>query len=169
MSTPITLGQVSIISRGAWSNSTAYSPLDLVGHGGGTFLCKAANTGKEPGVASGWASYWVSAAKGIKSVAVSNSGGTVTILFTFSDGTTYSGTYPATTVADNSVTNDMLQQNSVATGNIQDGAVTADKLDSSLSYAAVNLNANQVVPIKSGTAVPTTSTLADGEIYLKYS
>lgn len=169
MADPIVLGQVSIISRGAWASGTAYNPLDLVGNVGGTFLCKQANTGVQPGVTSGWANYWVSAAKGIRSVAVSNSNGTVSVVFTFSDGTTYTGTYPSTTVAENSVTNAMLQQNSVATGNIRDGAVTADKLDSSLTYTAVNLNANQVTPIKSGTAVPTTSTLADGEIYLKYS
>lgn len=164
----ITLGQVSIIDKGAWASGTAYSPLDLVQNGGGSFLCKAANTGKQPGVTSGWANYWVSAAKGIKSIAVSNSSGTVSVLFTFSDGTTYTGSYPATSVAANSITNAMLQQNSVATGNIQDESVTAAKLDSGLTYTAVNLNSNQVIPIKSGTATPTTATISDGEIYLKY-
>ena len=167
MADTITLGQVSFIDRGAWASGTAYSPLDLVEANGGTFLCKAANTGKQPGVTSGWVNYWVSAAKGIKSIAVSNSSGTVSVLFTFSDGTTYTGSYPATSVAANSITNAMLQANSVATGNIQDGAVTADKLGT-LTYAAVGLNANQVIPIKSGTATPTTSILNNGEIYLKY-
>jgi len=189
MADTVTLGQVSIISKGAWSSATAYKKLDMVSHNGGSWLCAAANTNKEPGVASGWASYWVQAAKGIKTIAVSSpSTGTVKQVITYSDGTTAEVTYPASAIAaggvdtaelatgavttekidDLAVTGAKIANGAVGTNQLADGAVTADKLASNLTYAAVNLNANQVRAIKFGTAIPTTSDISDGEIYLQY-
>lgn len=189
MAETVTLGQVSIISKGAWSSATAYSVLDLVSHNGGTWLCSAANTNKEPGVASGWASYWVQSSKGIKTIAVTSpSAGTVQQVITYSDGTTTTVTYAATAIAtggvgttqladdavitdkiaDLAVTGAKIADEAVGTTQLADGAVTAEKLASNLTYAAVNLNANQVRAIKFGTEIPTTADISDGEIYLQY-
>jgi len=44
--------------QGVWSNVVAYSINNLVMDGGTTYICTAANTAIEPGVTSGWASYW---------------------------------------------------------------------------------------------------------------
>lgn len=135
---PVTLGQAAIIFKGAYSGSTAYSPLDAVSNNGGAFLCSAACTGVEPGVTSGWGSYWVSMAKGIKNIAVSSpTTGTTNITINFSDGTTYTGSYSSSGVADNSLTTAKYQDQSVTGAKIKDGTITADKF-------APGLNANEV-------------------------
>lgn len=209
MADTVTLGQVAVISRGAWSSGTAYNVLDMVSHNGGAFLCAVANSGVEPGVTSGWATSWVQATKGIKNIAVTSpSSGTVQMVITYSDGTSTTATYPATAIgaggvttdslanlavtteklaaksvttakiadgavgqnqlADNAVTQAKIAANAVGTNQLADGSVTGAKL-SGVTYANIGLNANQVRAIKIGTAVPTTDTLADGEIYLQYS
>ena len=134
----VTLGQAAIIFKGAYSGSAAYSPLDAVSNNGGAFLCTAECTGVEPGVTSGWGSYWVSMAKGIKNIAVTSpTAGTTTITINFSDGSTYSGSYSSSGIADNSITTAKYQDQSVTGEKIKDGTLTADKF-------APGLNANEV-------------------------
>lgn len=147
------LGQVAVINKGAWASGTAYAPLNTVTHNGGSFMAIAANTNKEPGVASGWATYWVTMAKGIKTVVIAATDAThAQATVTFSDGTTSTGAAFATSgVADNSVT----------TAKIVNGNVTADKLGSDIVPANVG--------IKMGTSTPTTSDISPGQIYLKYT
>ena len=147
------LGQVAIVSKGAWSSSASYTALNTVTHNGGSFMAIAANSNKEPGVASGWQTYWVATSVGIKTVTVTAlSTTTAQISVTFTDGTTYtSGTINTAGVADGSVT----------TAKIADGAVTAGKLGSDILPANVG--------IKMGTTEPTTSDISAGQIYLMYS
>lgn len=151
------LGQVAVISTGAWSSGANYVPLNTVTHNGGSFMAIAANTNKEPGVASGWATYWVPMAKGIKTVVIAATDSThAQATITFSDGTTSTGAAFATNgVADNSVT----------TSKIVDGNVTAAKLGTDILPSNVG--------IKMGTATPTAGTgsnqISPGQVYLKYS
>ena len=147
------LGQVAIVSKGAWSSSVSYTALNTVTHNGGSFMAIAPNSNKEPGVASGWATYWVAMSRGIKTVnIVGDTATTAHAVFTLSDGTAVTGsTFSTSGVPDNSVT----------TAKIVDGNVTAAKL------------ANDILPInvgiKMGTATPTTSDISAGQIYLKYT
>ena len=136
------LGQAAVVSKGAWSGSATYSVLNTVTHNGGSFMAIAENSSVEPGVTTGWESYWVRATMGIKSVAFNGlTSSTANCVVTFSDGTTYtSPTFATTPVAD--------------------GEVTAAKLGSDILPANVG--------IKFGTAVPTTSDITPGQIYLKY-
>lgn len=146
------LGQVAIVSKGAWSSSANYAPLNTVTHNGGSFMAIAANSNKEPGVASGWATYWIAMAKGLKTISVTVSGSTATISVTYTDGTTATvGTFSTTAVGDNSIT----------TAKIVDGDVTAAKLGTDILPSNVG--------IKMGTAVPTTSDISPGQIYLQYT
>lgn len=147
------LGQVAIVSKGAWSSSVSYAALNTVTHNGGSFMAIAPSSNKEPGVASGWASYWVPMAKGIKTVAVTTpTATTAQLTITFSDGTTStSAAFSTAGVPDNSVT----------TEKIVNGNVTAAKLASDILPANVG--------IKMGTTVPTTSDISAGQIYLMYS
>lgn len=150
------LGQVAIVSKGAWSASTTYKPLNTVTHNGGSFMAIAENSNKEPGVASGWANYWIAMAKGLKSISVTVSGSTATISASYTDGTTATvGTFSTTAVGDNTIT----------AAKIVNGNVTAVKLGSDILPANVG--------IKMGTAVPTVGTganqITNGQIYLKYT
>ena len=151
------LGQVAVINKGAWSSGTAYAPLNTVTHNGGSFMAIAANTNKEPGVASGWATYWVAMAKGIKTIVIAATDSThAQATVTFSDGTIVQGTAFATNgVADGAVT----------TAKIAAGAVTAAKLGSDILPANVGF--------KFGTATPTAGTGTDqispGQVYFKYT
>lgn len=151
------LGQVAVISRGAWASGTAYAPLNTVTHNGGSFMAIAASTNKEPGVASGWATYWVAMAKGIKTIVIAATDAThAQATVTFSDGTTVTGTEFATNgVADGAVT----------TAKIATGAVTAVKLGSDILPANVGF--------KFGTVTPTAGTganqISPGQVYFKYT
>lgn len=150
------LGQVAIVSMGEYSSSTTYQPLQVVSHNSGSYLCiKANTTGKEPGVTSGWKTYWQSMGLGVKSLNItSNSDWTLTFTVTYSDNTTSTFTVNLSPVPTKGITTAMLA----------DGAVTAAKIASSVTYSAVGLNSNQVRPIYVQTSVPTSSS-ADG-IYL---
>ena len=147
------LGQVAIVSKGAWSSATSYVALNTVTHNGGSFMAIAPSSNKEPGVATGWQSYWVATSVGIKTITVTAlSTSTAQISVTFTDGTTYtSGTINTAGVPDNSVT----------TAKIVDGNVTAAKLGNDILPANVG--------IKMGTTVPTTSDISNGQIYFMYS
>lgn len=82
-------------------------------------------------------------------------------------------------IADSAITAAKLANGSVGTAKIADeaitsakiasGVVTAAKLGNDITYANVGLAADQVRAIKFGTAVPTTSDISDGEIYIQYT
>lgn len=156
-----TLGQAAIVNKGAWSSSVNYVLLNTVTHNGGSFMAIAPNSNVEPGVTTGWASSWVPMAKGIKTVAVTAvDASTAQVTITFSDGTTaVGGTYNTATVAAGSIGATELATDAVETAKIKNGAVTAAKLGSDI--LPVN------VGIKYGSAVPTTSDISSGQIYLK--
>jgi hypothetical protein len=97
MATTYTLGQVAIVSKGDYSPAVNYYPLNAVSHRAGTFMCIAACSNVEPGVTSGWRTYWVPTALGIYQTNVTADGDTITMTFTFSDGTTASHEYTAAT------------------------------------------------------------------------
>ena len=114
------LGKASISDKGAYSGLVSYTPLDLVTNNGGAFLCKAAASGIEPGVTTGWASYWTNVTKGIKAVAVTSpSTGTARVTITLSDGSTETLDFSTTAVA----------AGSIGTTELDDGAVTGAKTD----------------------------------------
>lgn len=52
------IGLVSVTPKGAWSNTANYKRLDIVSHGGGSYMAMQASVGVEPSVTTGWASYW---------------------------------------------------------------------------------------------------------------
>ena len=133
------IGKVSISDKGSYSGSVSYEPLDLVTNKGGAFLCREAASGIEPGVTSGWASYWTNVTKGIQSIALSSpSTGTARVTVTLSDGSTETlnfsttaiaaGSVGTTELADNSVTDEKLN---LAGGFTVDGAM---KLTSGVGY-----------------------------------
>lgn len=109
------LGKVAITNKGAWSSSTNYTVLDTVTRHGGSFMCIQNNSNKEPGVASGWQSYWIAMTLGIKAVAVQAlSEDSVKIVITFSDATTYtSGEIQVTSIADGAVGTSQLASQAV--------------------------------------------------------
>lgn len=157
------LGQAAIVSKGAWSSSATYNVLNTVTHNGGTFMAIAPNSNVEPGVASGWATYWVPTALGIKTVVVSAvDSSTAQATITLSDGTSIvGGTFNTATVAAGSIGTEQLANGGVTTDKYADGSVTAEKLGSDILPSNVG--------IKYGTDTPTTSTISNGQIYLKYS
>lgn len=150
------LGQAGIVLKGAYNASAAYVTLNAVTHRNGLFICKAPCTGVEPAVTSGWSDYWVLACNGIYNVTLTNSNGTVTATYTLSDGTTKTGSYPATTIAAGSVTNAMMGQNSVSTNNIINGSITIDDLSEEL---VAYLNSLAPQPYVAGTSAPTNNKL----------
>lgn len=94
-----TLGQAAIVDKGEWGASTAYVLLNQVTHNGGSFLCKLANTGVEPGVTSGWESNWTMVSRGILSFNMTfPSDGIATFTITFCDGSTESFSTSTSTV-----------------------------------------------------------------------
>lgn len=159
------LGQAAIVSKGAYNAATAYKPLNVVSHLGGSFMCIASCTGVEPGVASGWNNYWQSTARGIRSYSVSVSGSTATVNIVYTDGGTYSTTYSTAAVGENAVGTANLVNKSVTTAKIADGAVGATQLASGLSYTVVGLTAAQVIPMYTVNSVSEVGTSGDG-IYL---
>jgi len=72
-------------------------------------------------------------------------------------------------LADGAVTTAKIAALAITTALLADGAVTAAKLDPALTYAAVNLSAEQVVPIYIGTDTPTAATLPEGAVYIRYA
>ena len=151
------LGQVAIISKGAWSSSANYVVLNTVTHNGGSFMAIAPNSNVEPGVATGWETYWVATSVGIKTVTITAlTTTTAQMTVTFTDGTTStSEAFSTAGVPDGSVT----------TAKIVNGNVTAAKLGSDILPANVG--------IKMGTSTPTVGTganqISNGQIYLKYT
>lgn len=156
------LGQVAIVNKGAWSASANYAPLNTVTHNGGSFMAIDASANIEPGVAASWDTYWVPMAKGIKTVAVTAlSESTAQVNITLSDGTVIvGGTYNTATVAPGSIGAAQLAARGVTTEKVADGAITGEKLASTVLPANVGF--------KFGTAVPTTADISNGQVYLKY-
>ena len=164
-----TLGQAAIINKGAYSSAASYTVLNQVTNLGGSWLCKAACSNIEPGVTSGWATYWTPASMGIKNVTVSSNGGTNTMIITFSDGSTTSFPYPTTVIADTSITAAKLADDAVITRTILDGNVTAAKLANDVNYSAIGLTANQVRTIYAGEEEPDAAVGANGDIFILYT
>lgn len=160
MAQTFNLGQVAIVSKGDWVGGTSYKALNAVSHLGGAWLCiKAHSSTVEPGVTSGWETYWMNMTRGMKSFAATVTNGTATVTITFTDGTTYQFSYPTAAIGEGAVGANQLALNSVETEKIKDGAVTPEKI------SGINTNGNPwKVFVQSG--VPTTSS-ADG-IYLVY-
>ena len=166
------LGQIIIVSKGAWSSSATYALLNTVTHSGGTFMAIAANSNIEPGVTSGWESYWMPTARGIQDVTITASGSTATVTVTLSDGTTATGgTYNLSAIAAGSITDTEIA--SAGISKIANSSVTAAKMVSTGSNAVLPAN----VGIKAGTGDPSAVStpdssatgIAPGQIYLKYS
>lgn len=161
------LGQAAIVSKGAYNASTSYKVLNTVTHRGGSYMCIAPCAGVEPGVASGWQSYWIATTRGILSWTTTVSGTTATVNVTFSDGTTYSATYSTAAIGTGAVGADQLANGGVTGTKIAQNTVTESNLDTStLDYETVNLVSDQVRHIFVTNAVPTSSS-PDG-IYLVY-
>ena len=86
----VNLGQAAIVSKGAYSAAASYAPLNLVTHNGGSYLCKAACSNIEPGVASSWQTYWAATTVGIKSFAqTGETAAGIEYTITLSDGSSY--------------------------------------------------------------------------------
>ena len=61
----INLGRVVPIYRGWWASNKEYQKLDIVYHGGSSFLAKTTSMGQEPKVEDGSEdTYWVMLSKG---------------------------------------------------------------------------------------------------------
>lgn len=157
------LGQAAIVSKGAWASGTTYELLNTVTHNGGSFMAIKQNSGVEPGVASGWASSWAAMSKGIKAIdIVAESTSQAHAVITLSDGTTVTGsTFNTAAIAPGSVGTAELADNAVNYAKIANGSVTGAKLGGGILPSQVG--------IKMGTDTPTTSTISDGQIYLKYT
>lgn len=161
------LGQAAIVSKGAYNASTSYKVLNTVTHRGGSYMCIAPCAGVEPGVTSGWQSYWVATTRGILSWTTTVSGTTATVNVTFSDGTTYSTTYSTAAIGTGAVGTDQLASRSVTGAKVALGTIKEENLDTStLDYETVNLASDQVRKIFVTDTVPTTAS-PDG-IYLVY-
>ena len=105
MAETITLGKVSVSPKGAYSSTASYTFLDAVSHNGGAFLCLQNSTGVEPGVSSGWQSYWLETSVGIANVELSvPAEGQAQFIVTLSNGITRSLNVSTTVIADGSVT-----------------------------------------------------------------
>jgi hypothetical protein len=156
------LGQAAIVNKGAWSSAASYVVLNTVTHNGGSFMAIAANSSKEPGVSSDWATYWVNMAKGIKTVdIVADSTSTAHAVFTMSDGTTITGTtFTTSPVADGSITDAKIVSTGIS--RIANGAVTAAMLGSDILPINVGIKHGDHNP-------PTTSDISDGQIYLYHA
>ena len=157
------LGQAIIVNRGAWSSSASYVPLNIVTRRGGTFLCTAANSNKEPGaIGSGWESYWINMAKGIANVTVTSvTSSTAALNITMSDGTVIAASsFNTATVGDGTITDAKIVSTGIS--KITAGAVTAAKLGSDILPANVGIKHGNHNP-------PTTSDISNGQIYLYHT
>ena len=188
----ISLGQAAIVSKGAWSSSVSYVPLNTVTHRGGSFMAIANNSNVEPGVTSGWASSWVSTAKGVMTVTIEAvTTTTARAVVTYSDGTTTTGTaFNTSGIPNNSITTAMVQDgqitgakiasDTIQEANMADDSVGADQLiDGSVGTSAIADDsvtgaklASTVLPadvgFRYGTAnPPTTSDISNGQVYFQ--
>lgn len=124
------LGKVSIRPRGAYAANTNYEFLDSVQNLGGGWLALAAVKDVEPGVTSGWQSYWMSLTKGLKDVEITSPAtGKATITINFSDGTSTSATIDTAAIGEGAVTGDMIADGAVSlmiTGVLSANAWTAE-------------------------------------------
>lgn len=59
MATVKDLGIVSPVPNGNWIASQSYQKLSIVRSGNSTYIAKTTNSGIQPGVTSGWESYWM--------------------------------------------------------------------------------------------------------------
>jgi len=188
----IPLGQAAIVSKGAWSSSAQYVALNTVTHNGGSFMALASNSNIEPGITSGWQSYWVATAMGVKTVTIEAvTTTTARAIVTFSDGTTATGNaFNTSGIPNNSIVTAMVQDrqvtgtkmaldtiqqenmadNSVGTNQLIDGSVTTDKYaDGSVTGGKL---ASTVLPsdvgFRYGTAnPPTTADISNGQVYFQ--
>lgn len=156
------LGQAAIVNKGAWSSSVSYVLLNTVTHNGGSFMCIAENSNKEPGVSTGWESYWVNMAKGIKTVnIVADTTSTAHAVFTLSDGTTITGTtFNTSPVADGSITDAKIA--SAGISKIANQSVGAAQLKTDILPINVGIKHGNHNP-------PTTADISDGQIYLYHA
>lgn len=156
------LGQAAIVNKGAWNSSTNYVILNTVSHNGGSFMAIAASTNREPGVSTGWESYWVQMARGIKTVdIVADSTSTAHAVFTLSDGSTVTGTTFATApVADGSITDAKIA--SAGISKIANQSVGAAQLKTDILPINVGIKHGNHNP-------PTTDDISDGQIYLYHA
>lgn len=156
------LGQAAIVNKGAWNSSASYVVLNTVTHNGGSFMAISANSAIEPGVTSGWSSYWVPMAKGIKTVnIVADTTSTAHAVFTMSDGSTITGTVFATSpVADGSITDAKIA--SAGISKIANASVGAAQLKTDILPINVGIKHGNHNP-------PTTSDISDGQIYLYHA
>lgn len=53
------IGITAPVPKGAWAAWTTYQQLNIVSHNGAAYIAKSANSNVEPGVTSGWDSYWM--------------------------------------------------------------------------------------------------------------
>lgn len=119
------LGKVSIRPRGAYAANTNYEFLDSVQNLGGGWLALAAVKDVEPGVTSGWQSYWMSLTKGLKDVEITSPAtGKATITINFSDGTSTAATIDTAAIG----------EGAVGTSELEDSAVTKPKLAAGSTY-----------------------------------
>ena len=156
------LGQAAIVNKGAWSSSASYVILNTVTHNGGSFMAIAASTNREPGVSTGWESYWVPMAKGIKTVnIVADSTSTAHAVFTLSDGSTITGTtFTTSPVADGSITDAKIVSTGIS--KIATDSVGAAQLKSDILPINVGIKHGNHNP-------PTTSDISNGQIYLYHA
>ena len=163
------LGQVAIVNKGAWSSGTAYVRLNTVTHNGGSFMAIASSTNKEPGVASGWGSYWVAMSKGIKTIdIVADSTTTAHAVITLSDGTSVTGSiFNTSDVPDGSITTAKLGSKVVTAAKIADKTITAAQIaDTTITAAKM---ASGVIPSAASVAPQAPATNAAVGSSAKYA
>ena len=138
------LDKVSIRPRGAYTSNTTYNFLDAVQDRGGTWLSLVASKDIEPGVTSGWQSYWMALAQGIQSVDItSQETGKATITVTYSNGTSTSIT----------IDTSAIPAGGVGTNELAPGSVTAPKIAANAVSQAYTTTLNTTW---SGSAAPYT-------------
>ena len=155
------LGQAAIVSKGAWSNSASYEVLNVVSNLGGSFMAIAPNSVIEPGVTSGWQTYWVPLSRGVKTVNIEAYGSGARSVVTLSDGTVVTGSEFSTAgVAAGSITDTQIA--SAGISKIAASSVGAAQLKTDILPANVGIKHGNHNP-------PTTSDISDGQIYLYHA
>ena len=138
------LGKVSIRPRGTYTSNTTYNFLDAVQDRGGTWLSLVASKDIEPGITSGWQSYWMALAQGIQSVEITSPAtGKATITVTYSNGTSTSTTIDTAAIP----------AGGVGTNELAAGSVTAPKI---AANAVSQIYTTTLSTIWSGSTAPYT-------------